>query len=143
MSKASHLRALQSAGFAVPAFVVLPNDLFEAFLAMIPTPTTNQAIREASMPSALAETIMRAAQQLPDPDGALAVRSSASGEDSARYSFAGQFDSFLDVRGESGLISAVKACWASAYGERVLAYRKQHDLASGPVAMEEIGRAHV
>src|SRR5258708_39928302 len=86
---------------------------------------------------------MGVASTRPRADGALVVRSSGSAEDSARYSFAGQFDSFLNVRGDKGLVSAVNACWASAYGERALAYRKQHRLSSGPIWVEVILQAMV
>ena len=143
MSKASHLHALQAAGFAVPAFVVLPSDLYESFLATTAPPATWRALRAASLPPPLAQKIIQAARQLPNPYGALAVRSSASGEDSVRYSFAGQFDSFLDVRGDDGLLAAVQACWASAFGDRVLAYRAQHGLPSRPIEMEVILQAMV
>jgi len=58
-------------------------------------------------------------------DVLVAVRSSATAEDTARFSFAGMFQSFLNVRGMDALENAVKACWASAYGPRVLFYRNQ------------------
>lgn len=53
----------------------------------------------------------------------VAVRSSATAEDTAQYSFAGMFQSFLNVRGGSTLVERVKECWASAFGTRVLFYR--------------------
>jgi len=77
-------------------------------------------------------------QQLPHPDGALAVRSSMAGEDSARHSFAGQLDTFLNVHGDEAILAAVRACWASAYGERATAYRRQQGLPLDPVVMEVI-----
>ncbi|MER5468226.1 phosphoenolpyruvate synthase [Streptomyces sp. NPDC002685] len=60
--------------------------------------------------------------------GAVAVRSSGSQEDGARHSFAGQFDSFLNVRGLGEVIDHVRRCWASAFSERSLRYRAQHAL---------------
>lgn len=56
-------------------------------------------------------------------DGQLAVRSSAVGEDGDAYSYAGQFDTILHVRGEGALADAVRACWASAFSVRALDYR--------------------
>ncbi|HEX6135510.1 MAG TPA: phosphoenolpyruvate synthase [Longimicrobiales bacterium] len=53
----------------------------------------------------------------------VAVRSSATVEDSTEFSFAGMFESFLNVRGEDDLIAKVRECWASAFGARVLYYR--------------------
>jgi len=55
-------------------------------------------------------------------NAAVAVRSSATVEDSARASFAGQLDSMLNVQGVEALICAVRTCWASLWTERALAY---------------------
>ena len=54
-------------------------------------------------------------------DARVAVRSSAVGEDSASASFAGLFDSFLGVRA-ANVVDRVRACWASAFSERAVAY---------------------
>jgi phosphohistidine swiveling domain-containing protein len=53
----------------------------------------------------------------------VAVRSSATAEDSVASSFAGQHDSFLDVSGAEAVIDAVKACWASLHTARAIRYR--------------------
>ena len=58
----------------------------------------------------------------------VAVRSSATAEDTAEHSFAGMHDSFLDVRGEDELLRRVRDCWASAFGARALFYRRQRGL---------------
>ncbi|MET7981914.1 phosphoenolpyruvate synthase [Streptomyces sp. NPDC005281] len=60
--------------------------------------------------------------------GAVAVRSSGAQEDGERHSFAGQFDSFLNVRGLDEVVAHVRRCWASAFCERSLRYRAQHRL---------------
>ncbi len=52
----------------------------------------------------------------------LAVRSSATAEDLASASFAGQQETVLAVRGEAGVRSAVMRCWAGLWSERALAY---------------------
>ena len=57
--------------------------------------------------------------------GAVAVRSSALGEDAAGNSFAGQFETILNVKGEEALLAAVQACVASLQSERALAYQQQ------------------
>src|SRR5262249_45572398 len=68
----------------------------------------------------------------PAPDeGALAadayaVRSSATAEDLPSASFAGQQDTFLNVRGEAKLLDAVRRCWASLFTDRAIAYRATH-----------------
>lgn len=55
----------------------------------------------------------------------LAVRSSGAGEDSHATSFAGQYDTVLNVRDDTGVMTAVKEVWASALSERVVRYRLQ------------------
>jgi len=56
----------------------------------------------------------------------VAVRSSSISEDGAECSFAGQYDTFLNVRGEFQLIEAIKGCYASLYNNRAISYR--HDM---------------
>lgn len=143
MSKASNLSALKAAGFNVPAFVVVPADLLAAFIATVTPPPTAESICAAPWPTALAAQVTQVAAQLPNARAGLAVRSSMFGEDSERHSFAGQLDSFLNVSGEAALLEAVRACWASAYGERAMAYRQQHGLGAGLVAMEVILQAMI
>ncbi|NJD28193.1 MAG: hypothetical protein FIA92_07835 [Chloroflexi bacterium] len=63
------------------------------------------------------------------PDVPVAVRSSASAEDGREASFAGQFETALNVRGDRELAAALAACWASLSSERVEAYLRRRDLA--------------
>lgn len=126
MSKASNLKILTEAGFRVPRFVVVPADVFNSFRADLPTPPSAQDTLNAPLPAQIADQIRTLAQTFTGRK--VAVRSSMAGEDSARHSFAGQLDSFLNIQGEVAILEAVKACWASAYGERALAYRRQHKL---------------
>lgn len=53
----------------------------------------------------------------------VAVRSSATAEDLPDASFAGQQESYLDIKGESNLIQAVRSAWASLWGARAIFYR--------------------
>lgn len=55
----------------------------------------------------------------------VAVRSSATAEDLPDASFAGQQESFLNVKGENALIDKVRSAWASLFTERAMYYRKQ------------------
>ena len=59
------------------------------------------------------------------PEGALAVRSSAPGEDSEGASFAGLHDSFVGVRGLHAVIEAIRGVWASLWSDRALLYRRE------------------
>jgi len=58
----------------------------------------------------------------------VAVRSSATIEDLPRASFAGQFSTFLGVRGTVEILTAVKGCWASLFFPRVLVYAMQRQV---------------
>ena len=59
---------------------------------------------------------------------AYAVRSSATAEDLPSASFAGQQDTFLNVRGEEPLLEAVRRCWASLFTDRAISYRAKQRL---------------
>jgi phosphohistidine swiveling domain-containing protein len=61
-------------------------------------------------------------------DGALAVRSSAPGEDSANRSFAGLHESLLGVVGREAVLDAVRVVWASLWSDAALLYRRELDL---------------
>jgi phosphoenolpyruvate synthase/pyruvate phosphate dikinase len=57
--------------------------------------------------------------------GAYAVRSSATAEDLPTASFAGQQDTYLNVRGKDAVLQHVRRCWASLFTDRAIAYRRQ------------------
>lgn len=82
---------------------------------------------------------LRAADGSPDavPDGApaVAVRSSATAEDLPGMSFAGQQDSFLDVRGADAVLDVVRDCWASLWTARAIGYRARHGIPADEVAL--------
>ncbi len=65
-------------------------------------------------------------------DGAVAVRSSAIGEDGASASFAGQHASFLNVRGLDEVLSAIASVWASGQTEAARRYRARMSIAGEP-----------
>ncbi len=67
--------------------------------------------------------------------GAVAVRSSATAEDLAAASMAGQCETFLNVEGEAELLEAVRRCWASLEAPRIRAYFDQHGINPAKVAM--------
>jgi len=54
----------------------------------------------------------------------VAVRSSATAEDLPDASFAGQHDTYLNIKGEDNLLKAVKECWASLFNSRAIVYRE-------------------
>jgi pyruvate,water dikinase len=83
---------------------------------------------------------------LPVPDGPLAVRSSAIGEDSAGASFAGQHATLLNVLGGASLVEAVREVWRSAHTESALAYRARMGVEGPPrmgVVVQRLAAAEV
>src|SRR5205807_4299564 len=83
------------------------------------------AAAEASMlPEGLAEAVCDAYAELVSLSGeACAVRSSAISEDGAGASFAGLYESYLNIRGSRSVLEAVRACYASLWSERAIRYR--------------------
>eukprot|EP00166_Cyanidium_caldarium_P005204 ctg_609.g279 len=65
------------------------------------------------------------AREVDDPEPSVAVRSSATSEDSAEASFAGQQDTYLHVRGEEQVLAFIKKCYGSVFTPRAIAYREE------------------
>lgn len=86
---------------------------------------------EAEFPPDLAQELKDAYRDLglrlrrENPD--VAVRSSATAEDLPEASFAGQQETFLNIRGEAALLDACKRCYASLFTDRAISYRQDHD----------------
>ena len=80
----------------------------------------------AGLPDDLAREIVDAYSRLQDEYGedvSLAVRSSATAEDLPTASFAGQQDTYLNVRGAESLLEACRRCFASLFTDRAIHYR--------------------
>jgi pyruvate,water dikinase len=101
--KAYGLARLQTMGLTVPPTFVIRNAQQDQFPASL-----NQCYADVLIGT---------------QEGAVAVRSSALGEDGADASFAGQYETILDVRGEDDLRKAIKQCVLSVDGARAAAYR--------------------
>ncbi|OPA99765.1 phosphoenolpyruvate synthase [Pseudomonas fluorescens] len=84
-----------------------------------------QWIMEAEFPEKLNEEIRTAFATLSagNPDMAVAVRSSATAEDLPDASFAGQQETFLNIRGVDNVIRAAKEVFASLFNDRAISYR--------------------
>ncbi len=65
----------------------------------------------------------------------VAVRSSATAEDLPGASFAGQQETYLNIRGDDALLAAVKQCWASLWTARAIAYRLKNQIDQTTVAL--------
>jgi len=68
-------------------------------------------------------------------DAPVAVRSSATAEDLPEASFAGQQETYLNIRGEQAVLETVKKCWASLWTARAIAYRLKQNIAPADMAL--------
>jgi pyruvate,water dikinase len=91
-------------------------------------------VRDAAMPDDIRSDILAAYALLATDAGRhdeiVAVRSSGTVEDTAQFSFAGMFQSILNVQGADAVIRAVKECWASGFTARLLFYQAKQGLAA-------------
>lgn len=130
-TKAANLYRLRSAGVAVPEFSVLGLDAydqadFQAKLYEADQLLASGQIDQASylLRTALDEVFKREERQLLQQfssDKTYSVRSSATVEDGEQASFAGQFETFLQVSAQD-LFEAVVACFSSLYSPSALTY---------------------
>lgn len=96
--------------------------------------TASQTLRVLFLAGALSDEIATAITadyaQL-GPDAAVAVRSSATAEDLPEASFAGQQDTYLNVRGAAAwrIEAAARRCWGSLWTARAMAYRMRQGIA--------------
>jgi pyruvate,water dikinase len=90
-----------------------------------------QLVRSTRMPGHLRDAVVAAYHDL-GPGTAVAVRSSATAEDTADASFAGMNETFTHVTGDEALVARVVDCWASLWGERVVAYRRSRGMEHEP-----------
>ena len=91
---------------------------------------------DADLPKDLQLAIVQAYKNLcGDNYFEVAVRSSATAEDLPTASFAGQHESYLNIKGEESLLNAVKKCYASLYTDRAIKYREDNGFAHEKVAL--------
>jgi len=99
--------------------------------------TVGRAVREmilaAGLPPELEAAIKRGYREM--GRRAVAVRSSATAEDLPEASFAGQLETFLNVRGDAALLEACKRCYASLFTDRAIVYRRNHGFEHMKVAL--------
>ncbi|TJY67224.1 phosphoenolpyruvate synthase [Arthrobacter sp. CAU 1506] len=145
------LGGLRRAGVPVPDGFVLTTEAYTAFvdanhlaarireLAMLGPQAAMPDYQQASerirtlftggtMPAEVAAELDAAYRSLGDGGPTVAVRSSATAEDLATASFAGQQDSYLNVHGAEALAAAVTGCWASLWTARAMSYRAREGI---------------
>ena len=155
--KIARLGTLRASGVEVPDGFAITTTAFERFLAgndlgkkvelelalvsdidnILELETASLRVRdlierapmERTLESALREAYEELCFRHGDVSLPVAVRSSATGEDAATASFAGQYESYLGVIGAEAVLAAVRRAWSSLFVARALAYRsrqKQH-----------------
>lgn len=99
--------------------------------------TIRSAIINADLPDDLAGEMLVAYRRLLEghSDSGVAIRSSATAEDLPEASFAGQQETYLNVRTEKMLLSACKQCFASLFTDRALSYREHRGFDHFTVAL--------
>ena len=91
---------------------------------------------QATMPDDLAKAIIDHYKILCEGEYfAVAVRSSATAEDLPNASFAGQHESYLNVKGEKAVLKAVQKCYASLYMDRAIKYREDNGFEHSKIAL--------
>ncbi|MCE2989604.1 MAG: phosphoenolpyruvate synthase [Nitrosomonadaceae bacterium] len=151
---------LSAAGVRVPGGFATTADAFRAFLAhnsltekinaslsalnvddLSALTRTGAQIREmvvkAPLQPALEAEIRAAYAELTknDPDASFAVRSSATAEDLPDASFAGQQETYLNIKGIDNVLEAIKHVFASLYNDRAISYRVHKGFAHAEVAL--------
>jgi pyruvate,water dikinase len=122
------LAALRMADVALPATLETTSATIGKFFA------------ESKIPADLATAIAAAYNNLNRKSSienrkSVAVRSSATAEDLPGASFAGQQETYLNIRGGEAVLDAVKKCWASLWTARTIAYRARQKIAPDSVAL--------
>ncbi len=157
--KGANLGALTRAGFPVPPGFVLLTRAYQHFLStdglleeverlsqeatphdLASCERASQTIRalfaQRPIPETIAKAISQAYQQL--GAGAVAIRSSATTEDLPAASFAGLYESYLNIQTLENILVAVRQCWSSLWTPRALSYRARLGIAPHTVRMAVI-----
>ena len=125
--KAANLSQL-AANYRVPPGFCIPGEWYVQWLNGLEP----ESSADPTLPLDLKDAVSRGYQEMAVrcgiADPAVAVRSSALDEDGFRSSFAGQYDTYLNIKGPEAITAAIVKCWDSAGAERMASYRKEHNL---------------
>ncbi len=94
-------------------------------------------LKDSEIPNHVEQDIVKAFNKA-GADSYYAVRSSATAEDLAFASFAGQQDTYLNIKGEKVLLDSIKDCWASLFTDRAILYRIQNQIEHEKVHMSVV-----
>ncbi|MGZ5539863.1 MAG: PEP/pyruvate-binding domain-containing protein, partial [Halobacteriota archaeon] len=114
-------RFLDETGIAKQLFATLQVNVDDANKLAAAAEKAKKLILATKMPQRMRNDIIAAYKELGKREGMeplVAVRSSATAEDMPEASFAGQQETFLNIKGANNVVVAVQKCWASLYGAR-------------------------
>ncbi len=148
--KALNLGVLAAAGFDVPPGFVVTTEAYELAVgarvaAVLPdllgtadpaaaAESVRATVLATPVPSEVRHDLLERYARL-GPDVAVAVRSSATAEDLAFASFAGQQDTYLNVVGPEAVVDSVRRCWASLWTDRAVDYRARNGIDQATVRL--------
>jgi len=130
--------SLQSLQDATDAWFSSPSNELEGICIARATKLRND-ICELAIPSEISSSVINAYRQLCEEAGveslSCAVRSSATTEDTADASFAGQHDTFLHQRSCEDVLLSMRKCWSSIFTDRAVLYRARNNIAHREAVM--------
>ena len=156
--KGANLGELTQAGFRVPPGFCVTTSAFAHFMAAAKEDiyahleeivgddldhlrragnAARAALADVPLPAQVEATVVSAWRDLGD-GYAYAVRSSATAEDLPGASFAGQQDTYLNIRGQEALLQSVKDCFISLFTDRAILYRMQNGFDHRKVALSAV-----
>ncbi len=119
-NKANNLQLLLKLELNLPQTFICDSRAFEAF-----------KVDETR----ILDQLSRHVERIIDPEKSYAIRSSTNTEDGAVHSYAGQFDSILNVKGSDQVLEAIQDVWASALSDQVKSYQERHEIEGQDIQM--------
>lgn len=160
--KGANLGELSAAGFPVPPGFCVTTSAYDAFIAAAPEGAfapleglssdlgqvraagtrVREALASVPVPPEV-EAVARQAWSELGEDWPWAVRSSATAEDLPDASFAGQQDTYLNLRGADAIVDGIKRCWISLFTDRAILYRIEHGFSHAEVQLAVVVQRQV
>jgi pyruvate,water dikinase len=158
--KGANLGEMTRAGFPIPPGFCITTSAFQQFMVAYPQTDAlyceletvgrddvaavrqvgeqiRSALTAVPISSAIREAILAAWQEA-GTEHSYAVRSSATAEDLPDASFAGQQDTYLNIRGADDLLESVRRCWVSLFTDRAILYRSQNNFSHRDVFLSVV-----
>jgi len=155
-SKGKNLHILSKSGFNVPLSCCITTSAYECFIKknnlqqiiyealqddQLTSKEKSQKINNLILNAGIPEEIRTELTNydfFKNPNLKWAVRSSSNLEDLYNFSFAGLYDTYLNVKGLDLILDAIKRCWASLWTERAIVYREKNNLKHAQATMAVI-----